>query len=192
MADAVVVGLYSWIIEDGNYPNFVRDTDVAFALEFYSSFPLTALEPEVAPFPSMTHIGDNRYDVSAHVVYRAENWWAIDAGLLAYMDGKPPIYAQPGRWLSGEIHVGVDPFFYFENFGHGAGAPPLVYDWKVEKIEAQTAPRMEVKPRFWERDPAKLGWEEIIETNAGEDSGEYLLHCRRIGGPRLPRNKRQP
>jgi hypothetical protein len=34
----------------------------------------------------------------------------------------------------------------------------------------------------FERDPAQLGWKEIVETNSWGDAGEYLLHCHRIGG----------
>jgi hypothetical protein len=34
MTDTLVVGLHSWIIRDGNYGDFARDTNAAFALEF--------------------------------------------------------------------------------------------------------------------------------------------------------------
>jgi hypothetical protein len=35
MTDLLVVGLSSWIIQDGNYGNFSRGADAAFALEFH-------------------------------------------------------------------------------------------------------------------------------------------------------------
>jgi hypothetical protein len=40
MADTLVVGLHSWIIQDGNYGDFATNTNAAFALEFYASSPL--------------------------------------------------------------------------------------------------------------------------------------------------------
>jgi hypothetical protein len=88
--------------------------------------------------------------------------------------------------------IGIDPFFYFEGLAYQPGAPALVYDWKVEKIEVQTAPFIEVAPRMMAPDPAQLGWKEIVETNAREDAGEYLLHCSRLDGPRPPKGKRHP
>jgi hypothetical protein len=45
-----------------------------------------------------------------------------------------------GGWLRGNVYIGVDPYFYFEQLGHEPGAPALIYDWKIEKIEMQTAP----------------------------------------------------
>ena len=93
-----------------------------------------------------------------------------------------------GSWLRGKVCIGIDPFFYFERLGHQPGAPAL----RIEKIDIQAAPFIEVEPRKFERDPAKLGWKEIDKTDAWEDCGEYLLHCVRVAGPRLPKSKRQP
>ena len=190
VADSLVVALHSWIIQDGNYRNFARDTNVAFALEFYASVPLE--EVESAPAPTLVHVKDADYDVLGQVVHVAEDWWVIDAGILVFQDEKPPANARQGNWLRGKISIGIDPFFYFERLAHQPGAPALVYDWVVERIEMQTAPFIEVRPRMFERDPTKLGWRDIHETSAREDEGEYLLHCRRIGGPRPPAGKRHP
>jgi hypothetical protein len=74
----------------------------------------------------------------------------------------------------------------------GKLAHAQIYDWKIERIEIQTALLIEVWPRVLERDPAKLGWKDILKTNAWKDEGEYLIHCNRIGGPRLPRGRRRP
>jgi hypothetical protein len=74
----------------------------------------------------------------------------------------------------------------------GKLAHAQIYDWKIERIEIQTALLIEVWPRVLERDPAKLGWKDILKTIAWKDEGEYLLHCNRIGGPRLPRGRRRP
>jgi hypothetical protein len=88
--------------------------------------------------------------------------------------------------VRGEVLIEVDPFFYFERLAHEADAPALIHDWTIEKIEMQTAPFIEVRPRRRERDPARLGWKEIAKTDAWNDDGglaEYLLHCVRQDGP---------
>ncbi len=84
------------------------------------------------------------------------------------------------------IAFGVDPFFYFQRLARQDGAPALIYDWTVTKIEMQTAPRRETKPKYLERDPRLLGWREIEKTDAWQDdngSAEYLLYCRRSEAP---------
>jgi len=192
IADTLVVGLHSWIIQDGNYGDFTRDTTAAFALEFYASSPLEIFESNPKPVPALIHICDADYEVVGHVIHVADHWWVIDVGVLVFQEAEPPANARQGSWLRGKISIGIDPFFYFERLAHQPGAPAQVYDWKIERIEVQTAPLIEVKPRVLERDPTKLGWRDVLETNAWEDEGEYLIHCTRIGGPRLPRGKDRP
>jgi len=70
-----------------------------------------------------------------------------------YCDGKPPDNACLDAWLEGLIFIGVDPFFYFESHAHQPGAPALVYDWHIDKIEMETGPFIETKPKHFERDP---------------------------------------
>ena len=95
----------------------------------------------------------------------ADDWWVLNVGILVFREERPPTNARRGRWLRGKIYIGIDPFFYFERLARQPGAPALIYDWKIEKIEVQTAPLIEVKPRVMARDPAKLGWREIVETD---------------------------
>jgi|SRR6185437_10849242 len=192
MTDTLIVGLDSWIIEDGNYPEFSRDAEFAFALELYASSPLKAVEPASQPVPSLTHVGGAHYEVLGQVVYVADDWWVVDIGVLTFREERLPTELRQGSWLRGKIFIGIDPFFYFERLAHQPGAPPLIYDWKIEKIEEQTSPLIEVRPRVMTRDPNQLGWKEVDKTNAREDAGEYLLHCSRMGGPRLPIGKRHP
>ena len=192
MTDRLVIGLHSWVIQDGNYGDFAGDAEAAFALEFYAWPPLEVFEPASASSPSLTRVEDASYEVVGRVAYVAEDWWVIDAGVLAFREEVPPPNVRQGSWLRGKVRIDIDPFFYFERLGHQPNAPALVYDWKIEKIDIQTAPFIEVEPRKFERDPAKLGWKEIDKTDAWEDHGEYLLHCVRVGGPRPPRSTRQP
>lgn len=183
IADTLVVGLSSWIIQDGNYRDFARDANSAFALEFYASPPLEDFEPDSVRTPSLTYVGDACYEVVGQVVHVADDWWVIDVGILVFREEKVPTSLRQGSWLRGKIQIGIDPFFYFERLAHQPGAPALIYDWKIEKIEVQAAPLIEVRPRVMERDITKLGWKEIVETSAWDDEGEYLLHCNRLDSP---------
>ena len=187
-----VVGLSSWVIQDGNYGDFAQGENTAFAIEFYAGSALEEFEPNPAASPSLTHLGNACHAASGQVVHVAEDWWAIDVGILAFRQEIPPAHVKSGAWLRGEMYVGVDPFFYFEELGHRPGAPALIYDWNIERVYVQTAPLDGVRHRIMVRDPAKLGWKEIAETKAWEDEGEYLLHCVRLDGPRWPRSKRKP
>lgn len=188
----LVVGLHSWIIQDGNYGDFARNTNAAFALEFHTESTLEIFESNSKPIAALVHIGDDKYEVVGQAIHVADGWWVIDVGFLVFQETEPPPTVRKGDWLRGNISIGIDPFFYFERLAHQPGAPALIYDWKIERIEVQTAPLIEVRPRVMERDPTKLGWKEIPETNAWEDDGEYLIHCTRIGGPRPPESKQHP
>jgi hypothetical protein len=192
MADTLVVGLHSWIIQDGNYGDFARGMKAAFALEFYASAPLEIFESNLQTVPALIRIRDADYEIVGRVTHVANDWWVIDVGVLVFQEGEPPATVRPGSWLRGKISIGIDPFFYFERLAHQPGALALVYDWKIEKIEVQTAPLIEVKPRVLELDETKLGWKVVLETKAWDDDGEYLLYCSRVGGPRPPKGGHHP
>jgi hypothetical protein len=183
---SLVIGLSSWIIQDGNYGDFCRGDAPAFALEFYAATPLEEFEPERTSVPSLIHNGGACYELVGQVVHVADDWWAIDAGILVFRDGQPPPNVRRGGWLRGRAYIGIDPFFYFERLANQPGAPALIYDWKIVDIEMQTAPFVETKPGVLERDPARLGWSEIAKTDAWRDDGgqaDYLLHCKRLDSP---------
>jgi hypothetical protein len=103
------------------------------------------------------------------------------AGFRYVSPGGTPAELQKGSWVTGKWYVEIDPFFYFESGAKIPGVPPLVYTWRIEEIQQQTAPFIEVAPRHFERDSTKLGWREIEGTMAWEDDGvhaEYKLRCR--------------
>jgi hypothetical protein len=186
MTELFVVELSSWIIQDGNYGEFARGDQAAFALEFYASHELVTFEPEGTPMPSLINAGAPLYKASGQVVHVADDWWAIDVGIAIFREETPPYSVRPGSWIRGAVHVGIDPFFYFERLAVQPDAPALIYDWTIEKIEMQTAPWIEVRPRLMERDPERLGWKEIDRTDAWKDDGghaQYLLHCKRLPTP---------
>jgi len=191
MAD-LIVGLDSWIVQDGNYGDFAQATTVSFALEFCPVVPLPKYGRPDHKAPSFTQIVDSSYEVVAQVVHAQDDWWVLDAGILMYCDGKPPDNASLGTWLGGLVFIGIDPFFYFERHAHQPGAPAMVYDWTIDKIEMETGPFIETKPKHFERDPEKRGWKAVAKTDAWHEGGSYLLHCTRLAGPRAVQSRRHP
>lgn len=182
MSDHLAVGLAAWIVQDGNYDDFCRGDHAAFALEFYPRRGLELLEPGEVHSRSLTPVGNGCYEAVGRVAFLADDWWAVDFGVLAFAEETPPKHARLGLWVRGDMGLGVDPFFYFGRLCRRAGAPALIYDWSIEKIEVQTAPIIEVRAGWRERDPARLGWKEVCKTDAWNDDGgsaEYLLHCKR-------------
>jgi hypothetical protein len=75
--------------------------------------------------------------------------------------------------------LGVDPFFYFESLAREADAPPLIYNWRIHRIEVETAPRI-LKDGMMIYDPDKRKLADVQETKDGED---FILHCERLPDP---------
>jgi hypothetical protein len=184
MKNSLIVGLSSWIIQDGNYRDFKRGDRASFALEFNAPTALDVVEDD-AQTPSLEHLHSSIYRVLGNVVHvREMEWWAIDVGVLMYRGGRPPPDAGEGSWVSGQVYIGVDHFAYLERFSRHHTAPGLIYDWIINKIEIQTAPFIKVNERSMVRDPERLGWREIEATNAWKDGvADYLLHCERLDNP---------
>ena len=167
------VGLSSWIIEDGNYNDFSVGDVRSFALEYYNEAEL----PPATAAPSHRHLGDARHAVSGRRVHLTPTWCAIDVDVLAYRELLG--FQAPPPSFSGQVYLGVDPFFYFESLAHEAGAPALVYDWRIHRIEVETAPRI-LKDGLMIYDPDKRKRADVQDTKAGED---FILHCERLPGP---------
>lgn len=181
----ILVGLASWIIQDGNYSDFHRTQVAPFAIEFYQQIPF---ELSIVTSVSMRRSGATVYEVSGQIIHATDKWWAVDFGLLMFQESKIPDNLRKGDWIRGIIEIGIDPFYYFESLSLEADAPALIYDWSIEKIDMQTAPFAEVSPKVFARDYSLSGWKEVAETDAWTDDGghaDYLLHCRRIPG--IPR-----
>jgi hypothetical protein len=120
------------------------------------------------------------------VIYLADDSWVIDIGILIFRDEEPPVDVRVGHSVRGEVSIGVDPYFYFERLATRRDAPALIYDWTIEKIEMQTAPLIQIAPKYFARDERLLGWREIDRTDAWNDDGGtawYRLHCDRVDGP---------
>lgn len=174
------IGLASWIIQDGNYPDLRRGQPAEFALEFH---PYT-MGPEETTEKSALPLGHARYRVTGEIVHKSKGVWVLDFGLRAYDESRPPKGASVGSFVAAEIYLGIDPFFYFEELCQRPGMPPLVYSWRIERVSRQTAPFVETQDkdgrRVLARDESRLGYVDIAETNAWKDDGghaEYVLHC---------------
>jgi hypothetical protein len=178
----LAIGLSAWIIQDGNYGDFTQGDHAAFALEFLPVSPLNRLRE--GRQPGLHHTEGANYEALGRVAHVAEDWWAADFGILAFQHAKPPAGIEAGDLVGGAIQLGVDPFMYFERLSKQPDAPALIYDWRIGKIEIQTAPFMRAAKRVFVRDVSQSGWKEIAATDAlGDDSGhaEYVLHCARVG-----------
>jgi hypothetical protein len=170
------VGLNSWIIADGNYAHFKVGDVCSFALEYYN-------ENELCPLPkshnrrSYKPIERCRYAVTGRTIHLTPEWAAIDVGVPAYRElySFPP----PPKRFEGEIWLGVDPFFYFERRSRESGAPPLIFDWRIHRIEVETAPRV-LQDNLWIYDPARLQLKDVEDTRDGED---FVLHCELLSSP---------
>jgi hypothetical protein len=184
-----VLGLSSWIVQDGNYGDFDRGDRFEAAVEFAFDEPPQLVESSAQL--SSSHVEGSTYDVVGRVVLVEADVWVIDIGIGIFSEHKPPLGLAVGDVLAGKVFVGVDPFFYFERLGQRPSMPPLIYTWKVTGIARQTAPFIETRPRLLVRDPSKLGWEEVERTNAWSDDdgrGDYVLRCALL--PESPKRAR--
>jgi hypothetical protein len=188
MKNTFIIGLSSWIIQDGNYGDFTKGDVAAFALQFYSpTEELSVGGAEDRQIASLKHVRSCFYKVVAKVVHIQTDleWWAIDAGILMYRDGRYPREIALGSWVSGEIYLGIDPYMYMERYSRHHTAPGLIYDWRIHKIEMDIAPWIQISERGRTRDPDRPGWREIEKTDAWHDgpSAEYILHCELLDIP---------
>ncbi len=181
------VGLSSWIIQDGNYPDLKIEEIHAFALEFWTDAPFEIL---ASGQPALSWRNGSNYSITGAVKFIGDRWWVLDAGLPMYSDQLAPP-APVGSVVTTNIYVGVDHFSYFETLARQPGAPPLIYDWRIEAIELDTTPLIETKRRLFERDPSRPASKAVTRTDAWRDDegvSQYTLTCRRTGSePRWAR-----
>ena len=185
MRDSFILGLSAWIIQDGNYGDFKRSDQASFALEFHAPTELVAVELD-SPSVALEHVHGSTYRMVAKVFHvREVEWWAIDAGIRMYREGRPPPGIVEGSWVSGEAYIGVDPFPYLERHSRHHTAPGLIYDWKIGMIELNIAPWVDIPGGGRMRDSSRPGWREIEQTEAWKDGAvaDYLLHCKLLNNP---------
>jgi hypothetical protein len=181
------IGLSAWIIQDGNYPDFAVGDVVEFAVEYYQqpSAQVALVDAE----PSARLLRDSLYNAVAEKILQSGDITILNIGILVYREAEQSaVLGEPQTRFQTQLHLGIDPFFYFERLSKIPGVPPLVYSWRIASILQQTAPFVEstaasgphVGRPIMVRDPSKLGYKEIQKTNAWEDDngfGEYVMRC---------------
>jgi hypothetical protein len=187
-AHSWMIGLDSWIIQDGNYPDFVAGQRTDFALEFASRGGLRLLD--AAPTVGVHWIAGSHYEVTAQIVHDAPNAQVLDFGILAYHFigiEDPEHQSHVGAWVTGEINLSVDPFFYFEGLANEAGFPALIYSWTVEDVLQHTGKSTPQDGTDHGQADKKHGFVMLEKTDAWADDGtpsSYLLRCRMEPAPR--------
>lgn len=208
------IGLSAWVLQDGNYTDFVVGQVRQFALEFNYP-PHARLRPTAEPGLSCRAVDDDAtYRIRAELVRSArepmEHCHILDFGLLAYgesmvLDDFEPSAA--GVRLGGEIRLDVDHFAYMEHLATRPGMPPLIYTWRIDEIRLDTSPSMSIEfghPLYGGpnegpieiRDPERKRWRNVEATDTWNHSGSYTLRCALLdprgvhsmtrSGPRTP------
>lgn len=187
-AHSWLVGLDSWVVQDGNYPDFVTGQRTDFALEFASRGGLKMLDE--AQEVSVRWIEGSHYEVTAQIVHDKPNAQVLDFGILAYhfIGVEDPTHQpQIGAWVTGEINLSVDPFFYFDQLALEEGFPALIYTWTVQEILQKVGEA----PPYISADHGHADkshdFIRIEKTDVwGDDSSlpSYLLRCRMEPVPR--------
>lgn len=174
------IGLESWIIQDGNYPDFEVGNEYRFALQCY----MQNLEPAREPIRLLDLINRSDYQFSGQVVLADEELTVMDAGVMCYQEGTIGPDGKSGEWLSGQLYLGVDPFFWFERHAMRADVPELRYSWLLHKILLGTTPWEESTDdhgrKVERRANVATAYQSVLRTNAWEDDrgyGHYVLEC---------------
>lgn len=177
--------LGAWIIQDGNYGEFLCGQIADFAVE------LTPLEMVRSQGRDRwaRYLGDWRYEIAGELIHvdqtdPADPAWVFDIGIYAYTTSRVLEKLQVGDWATGTAYLGVDPFFYFESMAKNPGMPPLIYTWRIDRIQMDKTPRLETKDETGRtvliRDESRRSLVPIERTDAWNDDGgsaEYLLEC---------------
>jgi hypothetical protein len=182
------VGLSAWIIQDGNYKEFEVGREYRFALEFYPDE--IVVDPDQHSEPRLSLVGNAIHEARGTVLFRSDSAWAVDFGVPAYQEAKPPAWAKIGTSIRGRIYVRVDPFFYFESLKFEDGMPNLFRQWFVRRILLETTPWRTATDaegrKVLSRDATRESFVDVPATDAWNHDGghgHYLLECELRGDP---------
>ena len=201
------VGLSSWIISDGNYPDFQAGQEATFALSFLPTL-------ELAPDPVQSHLQHQAgavYAVGGRVLFAASEdhpgaWggrgskcrhvWVCDFGVLKahcsnfYLPNHPPPWAHLGAFVTGEVYLSIDPFPSSGASRKWPGMPPFAYRFHVDHIWLETTPWVQEKddegrPSWWHRQDGPRTFRQIAATGVPDDQSSatnwfpahYVLEC---------------
>lgn len=177
------IGVSSWIIQDGNYPDFRIGDVVRFALEFHPH----QMRESSAKSTSCTRVSGSNYRVTARTVFTDTNVFVLDFGFLAYDQAPPPRWMKPGQYVDADVYLGIDPFFYFEELYAIQGMPELRYQFRIRDIELETTPWISTADStgrtMMTRDESQQLFRPVAETDAWSDddgNAHYILDVARI------------
>ena len=132
---------------------------------------------------SLRHVEAAVYEFEGELVFRREDVAVLDVGVLGFRE-RPKRLDIEGRWFSGQIYIGVDPFFYKESLHKMTGIPSLTYAWALDEIQLETTPwRMDLVDgrRFLSRrDDVPHSFRSVQRTDAWNDDdghGHYVFSC---------------
>ena len=189
------VGVSSWIIQDGNYPDFRIGEVVHLALELHTR----AIRESSADSTSCTRVSGSNYRVTARTIFTTRNVFVLDLGFLAYDQAPPPKWMKTGKWIDADIYVGVDPFCYFEELYAIKGMPELRYQFRIREIELETTPWISTVDssgrRINTRDETRQTYRPVAETDAWSDdngNAHYVLDVERIDNVTEPCGEPEP
>jgi len=177
------IGLASWVIQDGNYPDFHRGEVIEFPVEFTLINGIVLSEKTEK---SAYLLGDGRHQVVGEIIYLSgdKKFWILDFGIYAFGSGKAIAEAELniGTTVRADIYLRVDEASYFSYVNKLPNIPPLIYRWKVEHIMLDTTPWIasnKFSSKNFVRDVSKVSYQKIEQTNAWSDgpSAEYDLGC---------------
>lgn len=176
------IGVDSWIIQDGNYPDLEVGRDYDFALEFY----LLDVQPTLCTQgPWLQHGEGAEYRFAGQLVFLREEVAVLDVGVLCYRERPTSQYlTKEGRWLTGLLSLGIDPFFYKESLRYLEGVPSLSYTWRLHQILLETTPweanLVDGRQVFSRRTDVTRSFRSLSKTDAWNDDnghGSYVLLC---------------
>lgn len=154
------IGIDSWVIQDGNYPNFRIGQSCEFVVEFAASDELIVGNGH----PAANRLADDRYEVTARIAAVADEvrCLVLDIGGLMVYRRVPGLERfQLGQTIRGVVQLGIDPFDYFEQLGLRNDMPPLIYRWTIIQVLRQDAPWLEVRPHSHARDLSQWRWVQV-------------------------------
>jgi hypothetical protein len=173
------VGIEAWVIQDGNYEEFLVGRRYDFQVE---ALPLSVNRSEVAEVPRLRHVEHERHEFSGAVLkFHGHGAWVIDFGIYCYGKTPLPEGLRIGDTLAGEVSFFLaSPTVYEQAFE--TEAPFRTYSWRVEVIHLDTTPWVE-EGVVRRRDLANAGYVGVQATNALADdpTAFYLLDCTLLG-----------
>jgi hypothetical protein len=173
------LGIQAWVIQDGNYGEFVVGRRYDFEVE---GLPVTVEQSEVAKVPQIRHVEDGRHEFSGAVLrFLGHGAWVIDFGVHCYGKAPLPEGLRIGDALAGEVSFFLSsPAVYDQAFE--TKAPFRTYSWRVEGIRLETTPWVE-EGGVRRRDLTEPGYVAVQATNALADdpTAFYLLDCTLLG-----------